>query len=110
MRRIRCICGRMAEVYDWNSKGVCIQCPECGGWDATRDELYHMGIVDRMTLAFIEGYRKAWEADARNEEIADEAYKDACRMAANMVEDMWESRKRALEEWADPDREEVEYL
>ena len=110
VKRKRCICGQMAEVDEWNSKGVSMFCPECGGYTLDRDDLYEMALLHRMTLAFIERYRKSWVADAKNEDIGDEAYRAACEMCANMVDEMWECRLRTEEEWRDEKVEEVDYL
>ena len=40
VKRKRCVCGFMADVDEWNSKGVAMYCPECGGYELTRDDLY----------------------------------------------------------------------
>ena len=32
MRKKRCVCGFMADVDQWNAKGVVMFCPECGAF------------------------------------------------------------------------------
>lgn len=110
MRRKRCVCGFMADVDEWNAKGVVMFCPECGAFDLSRDDLYEMGLQNRMMRAFLDRCRKQWKADAENPEIDDEAYRSACEMAVEMVDEMFRGLEDADREWRDERKEEVEYL
>lgn len=110
MKRKRCMCGFMAEVDSWNSKGIVMYCPECGGYEISRDRLYDMAVLHRMTLAFIERYRKGWLRDSEDPDLTDEEYKSACQMAAEMVDEMWKEHRRAEEEWRDERIEEIDYF
>ena len=110
MRRKRCVCGFMADVDEWNAKGVVMFCPECGAFDLSRDDLYELGLQNRMMRAFLDRWRKQWRADAEDRSIDDEAYRSACEMAVEMVDEMFRGLEDADREWRDERREEVEYL
>ena len=110
MRRKRCVCGFMADVDEWNAKGVIMYCPECGAFDLSRDDLYEMGLQNRMMRVFLDRCRKQWKADAEDGSIDDEAYRSACEMAVEMVDEMFRGLEDADREWRDEKREEVEYL
>lgn len=110
MRKKRCVCGFMADVDEWNAKGVVMYCPECGGYDLKRDELYEMAMKHRMTLAYVDRYRKMWAKDAESEDIDDEAYKAACQMAVEMADELFRGIHDAEEAWRDEKKEEVDYL
>ena len=110
MRMKRCICGFMATVDEWNGKGIVMYCPECGGYDLKRDELYEMAMKHRMTLAYVDRHRRMWAKDSESEDIDDEAYKAACEMAVEMVDELFRGIHDAEEAWRDERREEVDYL
>ena len=110
MRKKRCVCGFMAGVDEWNAKGVVMYCPECGAFVLSRDDLYEMGLQSRMMRVFLDRCRKQWKADAENPEIDDEAYRSACQMAVETVDEMFRGLEDADREWRDERREEVEYL
>lgn len=110
MRRKRCVCGFMADVDEWNAKGVVMFCPECGAFDLSRDDLYELGLQNRMMRVFLDRWRKQMKADAEDGSIDDEAYRSACEMAVEMVDEMFRGLEDADREWRDERREEVEYL
>ena len=110
MKRKRCICGFMADVDEWNSKGIVVYCPECGAFDLKRDELYEMGLKSRMILAYLDRWKKQCRADAGNEDIDDEPYRSACGMAAEMADEMLRGMRDMEQEWRDEKQEEVDYL
>ena len=104
MRRKRCVCGFMADVDQWNAKGVVMYCPECGAFDLSRDDLYEMGLQTRMMRVFLDRWRKQMKADAENPEIDDEAYRSACEMAVEMADEMFRGLEDADREWRDERR------
>ena len=109
-KRKRCVCGFMADVNEWNSKGVAMYCPECGGYELARDDLYEMGLQTRMMRVFFDRWRRQMKADAEDERIDDEAYRCACEMAVEMVDEMFRGLEDADREWRDENIEEVDYL
>ena len=108
MRKKRCVCGFMADVDEWNAKGVVMYCPECGAFDLSRDDLYEMGLQTRMMRVFLDRWRKRMKADAENPEIDDEAYRSACEMAVETVDEMFRGLEDADREWRDERAEEID--
>lgn len=100
-RMVPCFCGGMAEVDEWNAKGIRAVCQNCGYIELDRDTLYRYGMYYHSAMWELEQFRNFCERDSKDEDL-DDSYREACQMVVNEMEEIFkrfsERKKEEFEE------------
>ncbi len=96
-----CYCGCMAEVYEWNSKGIMVGCQNCNTYEMDRDTLYRRGMWF-TGLARDIGKSRDFYLSCIEDPNTDPGYKAVCEEVVPILNDMMEKvNDRLKSEWGE---------